>query len=234
MRIEVHWLVTANANPTWLDESRAWLQGPERDRHDRLLVPERGREFLLGRWLLRKTIATALGTTPAEIRLGEGPHGRPTLARPTPPLHPTFDFNASHGGGVVAVAIAHGGRIGIDLEDLARNLPARRIDRFLAPEENEALAALAPDSITTAFWRTWTLKEAVLKATGNGIAGGLGSVAIRLGDTPHVCRFDDCPSDRLRWQLREFRLRTEVQLAVAGFPDPGNFDPISLTIAEAC
>jgi 4'-phosphopantetheinyl transferase len=233
MRIEVHWLETADAKPAWLDESRAWLRAPERARHDRLLVPNRGREFLLGRWLLRRAIAAAFGTAAADVELSDGTHGRPTLVRPTPPPHPTFDFNASHGGGLVAVAIARGGRIGVDLEDLTRMLPARRLDRFLAVEEHDDLADLPPERLTAAFWRTWTLKEAVLKATGSGIAGGLGSVAIRLGETPAVGRFDGS-AGRLRWHLREFRLRNEVQLAIAGCPDPDDLDPVSLTIAEAC
>jgi 4'-phosphopantetheinyl transferase len=109
------------------------------------------------------------------------PSGKPTLTyrdgRPQP-LH----VSVAHGGGFAAAAVCDHGPIGIDLEHVdpqRRLLPIAR--RFYAPDEHARLEQCGPDERTALFHQWWTRKEAVLKATGVGLRGGL---TVRVDGAP--------------------------------------------------
>lgn len=144
------------------------------------------------RMLASRRIAWATDPPSAAPDLGEfgwdtQPSGKPMLTfrdgRPQP-LH----VSAAHGGGLAAVAVCDHGPIGIDVErvESRRNLIAIA-QRFFAPEESEMLERCSADERTALFHQWWTRKEAVLKATGAGLRGGL---TVRV----------DAPADREGWR----------------------------------
>ena len=100
------------------------------------------------------------------------------------PLH----VSVAHGGGLAAAAVCDHGPIGVDVEhvDARRNLLAIA-RRFFAPEEHAQLERCGSDERTALFHQWWTRKEAVLKATGIGLRGGL---TVRV----------DGPADRDGWR----------------------------------
>jgi len=103
---------------------------------------------------------------------GAAGHGKPKLADPSG----TF-FSTSHSGELIGVAVAQRGPIGFDLE----RVTASSLDFVigeLAKEEQEALYGLPDDRRNEAFFRLWTRKEAVLKATGLGLSLPLSSFAV--------------------------------------------------------
>lgn len=113
------------------------------------------------------------GPDPGEFGWTVGRSGKPALTyrdgRPQP-LH----ISVTHGGGMAGAAVCDHGPIGIDVEhvDTRRNLLAIA-RRFFAPEEHQALQACTPDERLLRFHQWWTRKEAVLKAVGTGLRGGL-------------------------------------------------------------
>jgi len=115
------------------------------------------------------------------------PSGKPLLTfkdgRPQP-LH----VSVAHGGGLALAAVCDHGPIGVDLEhvDTRRNLTAIA-RRFFAAEESAQLEACDSDERSLLFHQWWTRKEAVLKATGHGLRGGL---TVRV----------DAPADRDGWR----------------------------------
>ncbi len=121
----------------------------------------------------RTTDTPQPGPEPSEFAWVTLPSGKPVLTyrdgRPQP-LH----MSVAHGGGLAAAAVCDAGPIGIDVErvDARRNLLAIA-KRFYAPEEYEALTRCGADEQTSLFHQWWTRKEAVLKATGTGLRGGL-------------------------------------------------------------
>jgi phosphopantetheinyl transferase len=62
-------------------------------------------------------------------------------------------------------------------ESLESDLVARR---FFSPEDNAWLKSLPGAARRAAFYRLWTLKEAILKADGRGLEGGLERVRVEL------------------------------------------------------
>ncbi|MCG5234565.1 4'-phosphopantetheinyl transferase family protein [Xanthobacter oligotrophicus] len=121
--------------------------------------------------LARLLLGAALGCAPAAVPVTRALNGRPQLDG-AGAAQLDLDFNLAHCSGAVAVGVARGGRIGVDVEDprpldvwtdIARDMfdPADHASWRAVPKEARAAAALA----------VWCGKEAVLKATGEGLAG---------------------------------------------------------------
>lgn len=108
-----------------------------------------------------------------------GAHGKPRV-RGT-----SLEMSISHSGQRVAVAFAWDVPVGVDIEDLVPpRADASLIARVLSAEEQAALAAVADDEHNAAFLRYWTRKEAILKATGYGLAVDLQAVTVSAPGQP--------------------------------------------------
>lgn len=115
---------------------------------------------------------------PASLRRSE--HQRPYFPG-------QCDFNVSHSGNYVIAAIAPKSRVGIDIEQMVPVDLADFTAEFTAEELRSFAASDAP---LAAFFRLWTLKEAVLKADGRGLNASLREMFIGA---------DSVTFDRLEW-----------------------------------
>ena len=125
-------------------------------------------------------------------------------------------FNLSHREAVAIIGIAGGTEIGVDIEYL-RPLPDRLpIARdFFTRSEFEQLAAMTEADSASAFLRYWTLKEAYVKAIGEGLSMPLNSfeVSIEPRSSPRLLKVaSGSPGD---WSLRSFEPRTGYLAGVA-------------------
>lgn len=135
-------------------------------------------EYAAGRLLLRRVLSRLLGTAPAAVRLAVEPGGRPALV-PGPGGRPAFDFNLSHSGGHLALAVSRSLRVGVDIERLDRNQSPDTLTtlatlsrRYFTGAEQGLLAARAgTDTYLERWYRIWTTKEAHAKARGVGVRG---------------------------------------------------------------
>lgn len=167
--VQIHWMRTAQ-----LSEAMVLLLDEDtRRRAASIAHPSARHRFLAGRALTLLALAPALGVAPQHVppfdRRCEhcgGPHGRPRLSGSG------LGFSLTRSGDLVAVATFRAGdaAVGLDLEPRTMApsaLPG--LDDLLAPGE-----VLEPGSAqgnrAHALLRTWTRKEAVLKATGHGLA----------------------------------------------------------------
>ena len=91
-----------------------------------------------------------------------GEHGKPYFSD----RRDVF-FNLSHSGDVALCALSDR-EIGCDVEKIRRP-PLRVADKYFSEEEREyVLSAETDDERRERFFRVWTLKESVLKASGDG------------------------------------------------------------------
>ena len=95
-----------------------------------------------------------------ENQLAYGPSGKPCL-RGLPDVH----FNISHTKGLVACAMSQK-PVGIDVERI-KPYPKSVLRKMTERERFYIQHAVNPDE---AFMRVWTIKEAVIKRTGEGLA----------------------------------------------------------------
>ena len=130
-------------------------------------APDRAR-FLTGCVMLRTALGRHLGIAPRDVPLDRRcpdctrPHGQVRV--------PGAYVSVSHSGDWVLVALSGDAPVGIDIELVAdRADPAALANRVLAPDELAALESLPLSRRAAGFVRYWCRKEAVLKATGDGL-----------------------------------------------------------------
>ncbi len=181
-----------------------WLDSAEKLRWEGYRYAGPRRRFGLCRAALRAILAARLGCGGDEITFAASDRGKPFALvrdRPAP-----VSFNVSHGGEHGLIALAAGGRVGVDVEE---RVPRRYFDGLartvLGPEERAALALLAADRRLDEFFRFWTIKEAIIKGIGTGHALDVSRlqvpVAMRRGARRGEFRSPE--PDRSWWQLED-------------------------------
>ena len=148
-----------------LPPDRRALPPDEAARIARFLRPQDRHERKAAHGLLRHLLGGHLGRDPETIVLARDGNGRPFL-----PDRPALDLNLSHGGGWVAVGLSAGGRIGVDVEGSVRPVDWDGIAPvFLHPAELDAYRGLPAGARARHALELWSVKEAFLKATGEGL-----------------------------------------------------------------
>ncbi|MDL4772127.1 4'-phosphopantetheinyl transferase family protein [Actinomadura xylanilytica] len=182
LEIAVHW-----ARPVDEPSMRVHLDDAEQTRYDRFLRAEDKARFVTGRALARTALAEATGLPPEEIRFSTdcehcgGTHGKPRL--PGRGVH----FSLSHSGGLVVLALSRGAgaaEVGVDVERESDRDIDSIADMVLAAPEREVLAALPPAERRRAFHAYWSRKEALLKATGHGLAAPMSAIHVSAPAAP--------------------------------------------------
>jgi 4'-phosphopantetheinyl transferase len=142
--------------------------------------------YIVGRSVLRRLLGALLDIGPEAVPLQRGRRGRPELRDV-----PAIDFNVSHTQEFSLVGIAHaagvGLRIGVDIERADRDVGADRLARkFLTAREFATLAVLGDDARRQRFLHHWTCKEAMSKATGDGLAAPFRHLDVETEGTPRL------------------------------------------------
>jgi len=131
-------------------------------------------EKILG-WVMCRTEASRrCGVNPADIRIAFHEKGKPFLLD-----FPKLQFNITHGGNIIAVAFCNDHEIGIDVEAADRKVNTTIAERFFTPAEADFLQNCPSQQRSNNFLRLWTIKEAYLKMTGDGLSKPLNSFEIR-------------------------------------------------------
>ncbi|MES2039443.1 MAG: 4'-phosphopantetheinyl transferase superfamily protein [Pseudomonadota bacterium] len=138
-----------------------WLSSSEVQRYQRFIRPERQRQFVAGRILLRQALSSLLGLPATELELIEQPGNAPRLNNPEL-TH--AGFSLSHSGSWVACAVSATSKLGLDIELLNpdRDFSALALQAFNA-NENAWLAQQDADNRACDFYQLWTAKEAQIK-----------------------------------------------------------------------
>jgi len=118
--------------------------------------------------LLRHCLGLRLSRAPQDIHLTRDEKGRPFLDGAS---DTEIDFNLSHGGYWISVGISRAGRIGVDIQEMSEPFDWQPVSRaYLHEEEIGTILSLSPAAQASAALELWCLKEAFLKATGEGLA----------------------------------------------------------------
>lgn len=159
------WLARTDVPPGVLARLHGVLDSAERERAASFRFEDDRARSIVARAALRHLLALRLGRDPRELRFALGENGKPALAAGE------LEFNVSHSGERVAIAIAAGTAVGVDIErERPRRNPVALARRFFAPAE---AAEVVRDAAR--FFPIWTAKESVIKALGTGLATDLRS-----------------------------------------------------------
>jgi 4'-phosphopantetheinyl transferase len=145
---------------------RGLLSQEELARASRFVHARHGRRFTIAHGRMRELLARRIGAKPTEVVFYENAFGKPAIRGGS-----LIGFNLSTSEDLAVLAISDGGiELGVDIEwvrplehdDLAR--------RYFSEAEQVALAKLREEDRLHGFFRCWTLKEAVVKAIGEGLS----------------------------------------------------------------
>lgn len=180
MQCEAHdielWQTSLHASAARINRLVTLLAPDEIQRAGRFRSPDDRRRFTVARGMLRLLLGHYLNSPPAGLEFRYGKNGKPALRE-----RRKFHFNLAHSGerAVYAVSAAH--PVGIDIEYVARDVAFERVARrFFTDREFAALIKIPATRRRRAFYRLWTAKEAVIKATGKGLAQSLAGFEIDL------------------------------------------------------
>ncbi|WP_281288097.1 4'-phosphopantetheinyl transferase family protein [Streptomyces roseicoloratus] len=153
---------------------------------------------------------------------GEGPYGGPVAARPGGrpylPGRPGLGVSLSHSSGWVAAAVGRGRDVGVDVQ-----VPAAVGDRLLrfccAPEDADALTAMAEERRRREFAWIFTAQEACVKAVGAGFAARPWAVRVSPGQCAGI--WHRAGTGRpVRWRAPRERQPVPVACAWTERPEP--------------
>ena len=146
------------------------------------------------------------------------------------PLTPNTAYALSHSHGHAALFHAADPtmRLGVDLERIKPRQTLALAEGCCSAAEYAYLARLDEAMRLLAFYRLWTLKEALLKATGLAFPADLRRVGwgLQSGAAKPTVRVDD-GSDR-RWHAYSAILANEWALAAVWLPEP--HQPVSIDL----
>jgi 4'-phosphopantetheinyl transferase len=181
---EVHvWRSTVDWSPDSLAGIKQYLSPDERARVERFFFEKDQRSHLVSRGWLRVLLGRYLCVPPDQLGFDYGAHGKPRLAAPAAqsPHQAPLQFNVSHSGEFVVIAVTTGRALGVDVERIRTDTKVVELaERYFSPHERAALAALRPVQQHDGFFNAWSRKEAFIKACGTGLAMPLDSFDVSL------------------------------------------------------
>lgn len=194
------WRAGLVVDPIRLRELCACLAPDEQARVGRYRFPGDAARYAAGRGVLRHLLASYLAVDPAGVGFDYGAYGKPALAVPS---GSGLEFNVSHAGAVLLVAVARGRAVGVDVEFDRPTFDPELAARYFSPLEVAALRSIAPGERRPAFLACWTRKEAYIKARGRGLSLPLEQfdVTLRPGEPARLLADRGDPDAVTRWRL---------------------------------
>lgn len=187
------------------------LSASEHARAERYITEELTEQSILTHGWLREVLAGYLDRVPSDLEFRYGEHGKPSLS--DAPLH----FNVSHSASTIVIAATTRDEFGVDVEfeKEDRDL-ASLARRYFSADEVSRFECLPLDQQPAAFYRTWTRKEAYLKALGGGLTLPLDRFAVTLEPdaSPALLWSDLDPTNHPGWWLASFRPAPDVAGAI--------------------
>lgn len=137
------------------------LSDTEKQRFNKMRSLKRRQQFAISRFLLKISIEQQLGV---RVILDTSSTGQPVING-----WPAF-CSISHSGNSIAVGFSTYGAIGVDIEQHRQRKIDRLIKHYFHHDETKDFNALSENQKLPWFYRQWTIKEAVMKSTGEGLS----------------------------------------------------------------
>ena len=210
------WWFSLSVDEHTLASLIALLSPTEMARANRFRFDHHRRRYQIAHGVLRILLANHLHCSPAAIAFTYSERGKPAIADHCQPQG--LQFNLSHSEDLGIVGISRDRLIGVDVEYVREmdNLDSL-VKRFFCAEEYQYFQQAPPQQQQQIFFQLWTAKEAYLKATGAGLAGGLDQVQLSMSPL----KFQSLPGniENLKdWDLFSCELLSNYQAAITVSP----------------
>ncbi|SHM21946.1 4'-phosphopantetheinyl transferase family protein [Mucilaginibacter sp. OK098] len=203
------WKIGVSPNSSLIDSFLTILTPDEIARANRYHQLKDRNRFIISRGAMRHIFGKYLNQTPATVEFGAGENNKPYI-KSTNQLN--LQYNLSHSGDAILLAVSDSA-IGADIEFINKSFGFKEVlaDNFSTAEidyinETDAVAC---------FFRLWTRKEALTKATAQGLDIDLKLIPVLDGS--HLIKPGIIASNN-NWLIRSFALNDEYTASIASFP----------------
>ena len=167
------WMAPLDVDAAEMDKLLRQLSPSEQKRVGALLEEKAARQYVVSRAMQRQLLASYAGGSPGEIQFGIVAMGKPTLSRPN---NIGLQFNTTHSGSLVIIAVTANRDVGVDVEQMRRIPRALNVaKRCYSNVEYESVLALDGEARDRAFLSIWVKREGTAKARGDSVWRGLAS-----------------------------------------------------------
>lgn len=162
---DIHlWSVSLDSDKNLKNECLASLTDQELERISFFKFENVQNSFIISQGVLRLLLSNYLNIPPEKIRIGRHKKGKPY-----PVDYPNLRFNLSNSGKRVIIAFSIDEEIGIDLEHIRELSDLNElIVKNFSPNERAYINKTTSNK-QYRFFKFWTIKEAYLKAIGEGM-----------------------------------------------------------------
>jgi 4'-phosphopantetheinyl transferase len=196
---EVHiWRINIRRNLHLLNRFKAPLDPGEIVRAGKYLQQKDQRRFIISRGAQRIILSRYLNKPPAELEFILGDNKKPHVVNTGGNI---IHYNLSHSGDWILLAIATSA-VGADVEFVDEAFPFT--DILPANFSNDEVAYITQNHSAERFFTLWTRKEAILKATGQGLGEYLQITPALDGE--HVLPQSIAGGDK-NWELKSFNVQ---------------------------
>jgi 4'-phosphopantetheinyl transferase len=213
---EIHvWRTSLDMAASAFAKMRQILSPDERERADRFHFELDRRRAVIGRGYLRLLLGEILDLPANKLQFEYDEFGKPGLI---PEQGLPLQFNVSHSGDLILIAITMDRAVGVDVEKIRTDLdPDDIAARFFSANECKILASLAGPVRFKAFFTCWTRKEAYLKARGVGLSLPLDQfdVSFLPDEEPRLLATRHDPDEARQWRLQALDVPGDYAAALA-------------------
>lgn len=187
---------------------------------------------MLSHIALKILLGEILGCEPEKVSIQEV-GGKAVLGEEF--AHENVKFNISHTDGAVMIGVSRAGEIGVDIEKVKSGIDILPIvESYFEQKEYEDILLNEKSGNRKHFYKYWTLKEAVLKAVGLGLAGDLKEIVIGgsiSGGRANEIFLPKAYGEASSWQVSKVEMLSQYCAAVAVWGARAADSKISLCVA---
>ena len=196
-----------------LDQLATVLDADEQARWRKFVFAADRHNFLVSHALVRFALSRHCGVQPAALRFSNNSFGRPEIAAPS--IADGLRFSLSHTAGLVAVAVTRERDVGVNVENVTRQLPMEAAELVLSRTELDHERGLPDPQRCERLFALWTLKEAYAKGRGLGLSLPLREFSFDMDEPPAITLLSHSDANPGRW-LFEFHRPSRIHcLALA-------------------
>lgn len=120
--------------------------------------------YIISHSIIKCILSYYLQQSPKEIKFIKNEYGKPFLN------HSNIQFNISHSNNMIYYIIGFNNKVGVDIEFNDYIVDIIELSKIvLTNKEIETLNTLSPQKQIKLFYDIWTIKEALVKAIGEGL-----------------------------------------------------------------
>ena len=159
------WGVLLEIADSELPQATSVLSREEQERAERLISGGHRRRSIAAHAMLRAILSRYCGASPEQLAIRRTSDGKPVLSD-----YPSIQFNLTHSHGRALIAVARDREVGVDLEQVRREVDVVRLARrFLSEKDLTCIEGGDPAQRHERFLKAWVAREAVFKTDGRGM-----------------------------------------------------------------